>query len=62
MRLRFCTPWYFHLAYLKRVCDGVWHPVYEGADGCHYVIDGEKVYAFCSFPPGEPRPTAIGAL
>jgi hypothetical protein len=41
--------------------DGVWHPVYEGADGRQYVIegDGAKVYGVWFYPPCEPTPNVI---
>jgi hypothetical protein len=41
--------------------DGVWRPVYEGAAGRQYVIngDGEKVYGVWFIPPSEPSPTVI---
>jgi hypothetical protein len=41
--------------------DGVWRPVYEGADARQYVIDGdgEKVYGVWFIPPSEPTPTVI---
>jgi PBCV-specific basic adaptor domain len=41
--------------------DGVWRPVYEGADGRQYVIDGsgEKVYGVWYIPPDDATPTFI---
>ena len=41
--------------------DGVWRPVYEGADGRQYVIDGDgqKVYGVWHYPRGELAPNVI---
>jgi hypothetical protein len=46
-----------HVATISFI-DRVWRPVYEGAYGRQYVIDGDgaKVYSVWFIPPGEPAP------
>jgi hypothetical protein len=49
-----------HVATISFI-DGVWHPIYEDADGRQYVIDGdgEKAYGVWFIPPDDPTPNVI---